>query len=110
MGDNSGLLSCWNVTAHLKSGDTHNPQPNFWDRTIQAPREWEFKSLTHYGRGKNGDIKSTPMVYRDLVYFTSWDRTIYALNKFTGNMVVLLDFFTYSSLCLCEQTKTGMAL
>ncbi|KAL6045345.1 Quinate/shikimate dehydrogenase (Quinone) [Balamuthia mandrillaris] len=86
MGDNSGLLSCWNVTAHLQSGDTRNPQTNFWDRTIQAPREWEFKSLNNYGRGKHGDIKSTPMVYRDLVYFTSWDRNIYALNKFTGKM------------------------
>ncbi len=63
MGDNSGALYCWNVTEGFGSN-----QPL-----------WKFADI--------GDVKSTAAVHGDLVYLSSWDQHIYALNKLTGAMV-----------------------
>jgi len=60
MGDNSGRLSCWNVS---HKGTEEEPI-------------WEFNT--------GGDIKTTAAVYGDNVYITSWDKCLYSINKFKG--------------------------
>lgn len=41
---------------------------------------WEFKEIKAH-------IESSPVIYKNMIFFTSWDGYLYALNKTTGELV-----------------------
>lgn len=64
MGDNSGAVSGWNVT---RGGPSKEVLPM-----------WRVDLF------KGGDVKSTPAIYKNFVFATSWDNNIHAFDKKTG--------------------------
>jgi outer membrane protein assembly factor BamB len=64
MGDNSGAVYCWNLT-----------------------KDYGTKLVWKLDLYEGGDVKSTAAIVGDIVYITSWDNNLYALNKFTGSVL-----------------------
>ena len=114
MGDNSGRLSCWDINGaitHKAASSNNNGEEKEKEKEVSStnnnnvlPR-WDQEPLWVFRMGKGGDIKSTPAIFGDLVYATSWNNHIYALNKFTGtevrkysfSFVPLFFFFCFSA-------------
>lgn len=103
MGDNSGRLSCWDVNGAMtpkassnNNGEEKEKEKEGSTNNNNVPR-WDQEPLWVFRMGKGGDIKSTPAIFGDLVYATSWNNHIYALNKFTG-AEVRKHYFSFSLL------------